>query len=69
MHFMYLYVACKQLFQNEKTDVKGSTWVQIIYAVSHVIFFIFFLCPHVTFYKTLTSLSTVFTSGFYNFPG
>ncbi len=30
-----------------------------IYAMSHVTFY-FSLCPHVTFYKTLTSLSTVF---------
>ncbi len=43
-------------------DIKGSTWVQIIYAMSHVTFY-FSLCPHFTFYKTLTSLSTVFIKG------
>ena len=35
-------------------------WVQIIYAMSHITYY-FSLCPHhVTFYKTLTSLPTVF---------
>ncbi len=29
--------------------------------------FIFFLCPHVTFYKTLTSLSTLFIKGHIGF--
>ena len=38
---------------------KGSIWVQIIYARLHVTY-IYSLYRHVTFYKTLTSLSTVY---------
>ncbi len=41
---------------------KGSTWVQII-MLCHTSLFIFSLCPHVTFYKTLMSLSTFFIKG------
>ncbi len=33
----------------------------------HTSLFIFSLCPHVTFYKTLTSLSTVFIKGHVGF--
>ncbi len=45
---------------HQQYAVKGSTWVQIIYMLYHTSLFIFSLCRHVTFYKTLTSLSTVF---------
>ncbi len=33
------------------------------FMLCHTSLFIFSLCPHVTFYKTLTSLSTVFVKG------
>ncbi len=33
----------------------------------HMSLFIFSLCPHVTYYKTLTSLSTVFIKGHIGF--
>ncbi len=60
----YTSHVCVQLHCCDATfDVpKGSTWVQIFYAMSHVTF-ILSLCRHVTFYKTLTSLSTVFIKG------
>ncbi len=45
---------------------KGSTRVHIIYAMSHITFYSS-LCHHVTFYKTLTSLSTVFIKGHVGF--
>ncbi len=54
------------IFKKIPPGVKGSTWVQKMYAMSHVTFY-FSLCPHVTFYKTLTSLSTVFIKGHIGF--
>ncbi len=37
----------------------------LCYVTCHFLFF--FLCPHVTFYKALTSLSTVFIKGYVGF--